>query len=1219
MKKIFLFILLIVVAIPGWSDEWFINGNSTPIQWTDNAEKHQVTAFIPQDNGTYVWIGKLVTAGDGDGFKVGRNASSFSGWGDCHPSKADLVINEVGTDGIVSGGNDTKWKISKDGIYKLTITEGNPCTLKCEEFRPSIKKDNEGYYLLGSAEDLFEFAELVSHSAIESNSKAKLTANIDYSEYTRSTIGRHKDYAFKGTFDGQGHSIKINIKTEDETTSRTGLFACINAATIKNLVVEGDVTSKHKNCVGGLGGRSDSDGTLIENVIVKTNVRYEGSSTDATCGGFFANMEAKATLRNCAFLGSIDTGTAEGNGGLVGWAGSGASMNIINCYVAPTQYTKNGNSQDFARNNPTETNSHYIDAANRAKLASGELCYMLNGKISGGKNWYQNLSGDVDTIPVPFSSHGTVYLNGSYCCDGVTPKPGADVKYANVEERYVDEHTFGENDLCSGCMAAGLEPEKKDGVYQIGNCGEFVWFASHVNGGNGSAAAVLTDDINMKKVVYTPIGNTTTKYSGTFDGQYYSIRNLVIDDKEKSNVGVFGVITGGAVIKNLAVDSTCVFTANAKVGAIAGLAAGGGTFTFSNLLNAANVKAEGSVDANAAGLVGCCIDGTTATVTNCINAGAISAYSDNQNQAGAFTGWSQAGSTYTNCLNIGEIANDGGLLRGTATQTNCHNVAATDSTVASGELCYKMNGDQSDVNWFQNLGTDPYPVPFSSHAKVYANGQLKCDGTSAGGELTYSNSNTSEIPPHTYKDCWCSVCGAYQEDGITATDGWYLISNAAQLRWMAESVTEHNEKYGKANIKLTADIDYRKYTDQAAMFGKPSNTYKGTFDGQNHTVTVAFVNNVSDETGLFRRINGGTVKNLKVAGTITTNKSFAAGICSGIWQTGTITNCESAVKISDENGSGDATHGGILARVSDKNDVNVTNCLFSGELNAPNRIGCGGIIGWPDNGGTNVHVKNNLVTGTINLKDDENNDVIVRNTADADNNYYSCELSNNLRNSKKATLASKEIVASGELCYKLNAGGENWFQNLGADGDSHPVPFSSHLALYKTSDAGWSTLYDAENALRFNGAKAYTGKVVGQWLILNEVEEIPAATAVLLEGTYYNKVVLDGAAEVEGNDLVGAAEDVEADGTQYVFAQKNNKLGFYKAEAGTTIKAGKGYISAASSSVKGFIIDLDGTTAIQGVEAEATIPTMVYDLSGRRVKKVQKGIYIVNGKKIAVK
>lgn len=877
-----------MVAIPGWSEEWFINGNSTPIQWTDNAEKHQVTAFIPQNNGTYVWIGKLVTAGDGDGFKVGRNASSFSGWGDCHPSRADLVINEVGTDNIVSGGDDTKWKISEDGIYKLTITEGNSCTLKCEKFTPSIKKDNEGYYLLGSAEDLFEFAELVSHSAIESNSKAKLTANIDYSEYTRSTIGRHKDYAFKGTFDGQGHSIKINIKTEDETTSRTGLFACINAATIKNLVVEGDVISKHKNCVGGLGGRSDSDGTLIENVIVKTNVRYEGSSTDATCGGFFANMEAKVTLRNCAFLGSIDTGTAEGNGGLVGWAGSGASMNIINCYVAPTKYTKNGNSHDFARHVPTITNSYYIDADNSAKLASGELCYMLNGKTSGGKNWFQNLGAGGDSHPVPFSSHRTVYLNGSYCCDGVTPKLGADVKYANEEERYVDEHTFGENDLCSGCMAAGLEPEKKDGVYQIGNCGEFVWFASHVNGGNGSAAAVLTDDINMTKVVYTPIGNTITKYSGTFDGQYYSIRNLVIDDEKKTNVGVFGVITGGAVIKNLAVDPTCEFTANAKVGAIAGLAAGG-TFTFSNLVNAADVNAVGTVDANAAGLVGCCIDGTAATVTNCINAGAISAYSDNQNQAGAFTGWSQAGSTYTNCLNIGEIDHDGGLLRGTATQTNCHDVRSGDPT-----------------------------------------------------------------------------------------------------------------------------------------------------------------------------------------------------------------------------------------------------------------------------------------------------------------------------------------VASGELCYKLNAGGENWYQNLGDGGDLHPVPFSSHLAVYKTSDAGWSTLFDAENALRFNGAKAYTGKVVGQWLTLNEVEEIPAATAVLLEGTYYNKVVLDGAAEVEGNDLVGAAEDVEADGTQYVFAQKNNKLGFYKAEAGTTIKAGKGYISAASS-VKGFIIDLDGTTAIQEVEAEVAVPTVVYDLSGRRVKKVQKGIYIVNGKKIAVK
>ena len=197
--------------------------------------------------------------------------------------------------------------------------------------------------------------------------------------------------------------------------------------------------------------------------------------------------------------------------------------------------------------------------------------------------------------------------------------------------------------------------------------------------------------------------------------------------------------------------------------------------------------------------------------------------------------------------------------------------------------------------------------------------------------------------------------------------------------------------------------------------------------------------------------------------------------------------------------------------------------------------------------------------------------------------------------------------------------GENWFQNLGDGGDSHPVPFSSHAAVCKTSETGWATFYDAENALRFKGVKAYTGKIVGQWLTLTEVEEIPAATAVILEGTYYNKVVLDGAAEVEGNDLCGATADFATTGAEYVFDKKEDAPAFYKASEGTTIVAGTVYLYVADSEVEAYILDLEGNAdSIEGIEADHNASVVIFDLAGRRVQKAQKGIYIVNGKKIAV-
>lgn len=747
------------------------------------------------------------------------------------------------------------------------------------------------------------------------------------------------------------------------------------------------------------------------------------------------------------------------------------------------------------------------------------------------------------------------------------------------------------------------ELTKEGDYYLISSVEDYYKFVGYIGSdATKTAKARLTADLDFAGKVFYPMGSDKFKFKGEFDGAGHTISNAIVNT-HLNYIGLFTYIADGAYIHDLIINDNCSFTGGAKVGGIAGFARDGGTVTLKNLVNAADVKADGTKDANAAGFVGCYTDGTTAKVTNCVNAGDIIGFSDGQNQAGAFTGWSQAGSTYTNCLNIGEIANDGGLLRGTATQTNCHNVAASDPTVKSGELCYKMNGDQSDVNWFQNLGEggDSIPVPFNTHRQVFANGNLRCDGTSAGGELTYSNSNTSEIPPHTNENGWCSVCGTFDKNYLTANgEGYFEIRTANDLKWFAEFVAGVNQS---ANAKLTEDIDYTAYK-QGFIGANESKAFNGTFDGQGHTITIDIVNDgTTGRTGLFAYINAATIKNLVVEGSATSaDRNCVGGLGGRSDGDGTlIENVIVKTAVSYTGSNVDATCGGFFANMEAQ--ATLKNCAFLGSINSDSAEGNGGLVGWAGSSGNNKYI--NCLVAPVSYTQNGNSGDYARNNPSVTNCFK--------------VSADDARLASGELCYKLNAGGENWFQNLGDGGDSHPVPFSSHLAVYKTSDAGWSTLYDAENALRFNGAKAYTGKVVGQWLTLTEVEEIPAATAVLLEGTYYNKVVLDGAAEVEGNDLVGAAEDVEADGTQYVFAQKNNKLGFYKAEAGTTIKAGKGYISAVSSSVKGFIIDLDGTTAIQGVEAEATVPTVVYDLSGRRVKKVQKGIYIVNGKKIAVK
>ena len=108
----------------------------------------------------------------------------------------------------------------------------------------------------------------------------------------------------------------------------------------------------------------------------------------------------------------------------------------------------------------------------------------------------------------------------------------------------------------------------------------------------------------------------------------------------------------------------------------------------------------------------------------------------------------------------------------------------------------------------------------------------------------------------------------------------------------------------------------------------------------------------------------------------------------------------------------------------------------------------------------------------------------------------------------------------------------------------------------------------------------------------------------------------------EINQLKGTLETVAkpTSGTVYTLQYLNNTLGLYKYTA-TNLKAGKAYYLLAEGSAvpMGFVFDFDGvTTGVESIEVNAD-NQVIYDLSGRRVAKAGKGLYIINGKKVLVK
>ena len=156
---------------------------------------------------------------------------------------------------------------------------------------------------------------------------------------------------------------------------------------------------------------------------------------------------------------------------------------------------------------------------------------------------------------------------------------------------------------------------------------------------------------------------------------------------------------------------------------------------------------------------------------------------------------------------------------------------------------------------------------------------------------------------------------------------------------------------------------------------------------------------------------------------------------------------------------------------------------------------------------------------------------------------------------------------------------------------------------------------------------AYTGKIVSGGLSLTELSGgIPANTAVVLKGTpntaYRFVVMSTGLPAVTDNDLRGSDGTVTGDGsTIFALSSKANGVGFYPVGNGVTIPAGKAYlVYTGSNPVKGFtfVFDDDDATGISLTEdgRSQMEDGAIYNLAGQRVSKMQKGINIVNGKKV---
>ena len=101
------------------------------------------------------------------------------------------------------------------------------------------------------------------------------------------------------------------------------------------------------------------------------------------------------------------------------------------------------------------------------------------------------------------------------------------------------------------------EEGTKKSPYQITNAEELAWFRDTVNSGTTDIHARLLHDIDLNNVSWVPIGTKEHPYTGTFDGNAYTIRNFRLgnysDSDPISEKGLFGWIGLGGTIQDVVV------------------------------------------------------------------------------------------------------------------------------------------------------------------------------------------------------------------------------------------------------------------------------------------------------------------------------------------------------------------------------------------------------------------------------------------------------------------------------------------------------------------------------------------------------------------------------------------------------------------------------------------------------------------------------------------
>lgn len=598
-----------------------------------------------------------------------------------------------------------------------------------------------------------------------------------------------------------------------------------------------------------------------------------------------------------------------------------------------------------------------------------------------------NISGstmDADTITtvlnggtnVTLSATGDIHVNEDLVWSGATY-----LRLTAGDEIYVNAAITNTNTTYGGVYFSAANTTSKvifgtDGLVTIYNPYQLQWSSRAVNGKyalGGNINASVTSTWNSG-AGFVPIGTNVSPFTGTFDGNGYTIDGLSAHWSGYYFIGLIGYAGSGATIHDVGLTNASIigsyyvgglvgYSNHADIhdayaqGSVSGLSSVGGLVGYNNYGTIDRTYAEGSV-LGTGNSIGGLVGKNLGSISDSYATGSVAG----QDYVGGLVGYSNYG-TLSNVYASGDVSGSNGYTGGlvgilfdNATVTNAYATGNVSGLSSVGGLIGENDGTVSYayamghvsgtsyvgglVGWNSRTITASY---WDSDTSGQSNGVGSGDSSGVSAVTSSTAFNASTYSGWDFSTKWYVIEGYTRP--FLRSEYSTTISNDHQLQLMALDLT--------TSYTLANSISYTGTMWSSAGFvpiGNDSTAFTGTLDGDGYTIDALTINRSgTNYVGLFGYTGtGGVIENISLTDATISGTSQVGGLVG--YNLGTISDAYVTGSVS-----GTGTNAGGLVGW---NGGSITDVYASSSVNGYYYVG--GLVGY--NQGT---IGNAYATGSV--------------------------------------------------------------------------------------------------------------------------------------------------------------------------------------------------------------------------------------------------------------